>query len=316
MEQEMPTRFRAQLGESLVAFANSCPRPDQPAPRRRRFARRRVVIVGAVAGCAVIVTSALLALSPSTVNSPPRADAAVALRKAASSVLRQPSNELGPGRYWYTDGVEWVSHPRATIRYEQWIARNGQGIDRVITGAQRRVQVTRLRPSARPFDFGSGSNGLSYAQLRALPTDARALTARLNKIAGGQQAALLRTAGSLVEGRAGRAYLLFTLIRSAFEDPTSPGLRAALYRMMAHLPGIQFDGVLRDSTGRRGVGISVVLGYSRFRIIIDPATGQLYEAQRMLLRRPGFARLYPGFPAGMYLRYTVLAARVVDRLPR
>ena len=94
----------------------------------------------------------------------------------------------------------------------------------------------RLRPTARPFRFGSDT--LSYRELEALPIDSHALAETLTRMAERQRGAIPST---FDEGEA-RAYLLFTLLRDSFEAPTSPQLRAALYDLMATAPGLELDG--------------------------------------------------------------------------
>ncbi len=313
-DQDALSGFKADLGRMLVAHANAIPQRRSAPSRRRRAARGGALTGVALTLAAGIAAVAVIVLTASTVSGgPPAADAAVVLRTAANSILRQPSNALGPGQYWYTKSVATWSGPRRIFRDQEWVGRDGAGVDRSLVGGRRELQITRLPSSARPFIFGQGA--VSYAQLRALPTDMAALGARLDELAAGQQRALIRKdEWGPLRGAGGRAFVLFTLIRSAFEDPTSPALRAALYRLAASLPGVRLDGPLHDHAGRRGVGISVGLGtLERFRIVINPGTGQLLETQRILMHRS--EQFYPGVPAGLYMRYTVVVNRVVDGAP-
>jgi hypothetical protein len=110
---------------------------------------------------------------------------------------------------------------------------------------------------------------------------------------------------------AGRAYILFRLLQDAFAAPAPPALRAALYELAGQLPGLRLDGRLTDHAGRVGEGVSVVLRAVRFRIIISPATGELLQADRFLIRPSD--QLGPGIPVGLYSRATFLATAVVPR---
>lgn len=104
---------------------------------------------------------------------------------------------------------------------------------------------------------------------------------------------------------------MFTLLRSAYESPAPPALRAALFDVMATLPGLTLESDAIDHAGRHGAAISTVLGDVRFRILVDAGTGDLLETQRILVRPSG--QLGQAKP-GLYSWATNLAARPVDRV--
>lgn len=89
--------------------------------------------------------------------------------------------------------------------------------------------------------FHVGAKALTFAQLRALPAD----PAKLEK---------LIKAGGIEPGTPASAYLLLT-VPDIMEMPVTPAVRAALYQMLAGLPGMQSLGKVTDPTGRQGEGI-------------------------------------------------------------
>ncbi|KAB8196545.1 hypothetical protein FH608_007390 [Nonomuraea phyllanthi] len=60
--------------------------------------------------------------------------------------------------------------------------------------------------------------------------------------------------------------------------PTTPGTRAAVFRILADQPGIVSDGEVEDATGRRGVSLVVKSddGYA-FQLIVNRDTAELLE---------------------------------------
>ncbi|MDA0645741.1 CU044_5270 family protein [Nonomuraea ferruginea] len=60
--------------------------------------------------------------------------------------------------------------------------------------------------------------------------------------------------------------------------PTTPGTRAAIFRILADQPGITSHGEVADATGRAGVGLAVESddGYE-FQLVVDEDTAELLE---------------------------------------
>ncbi|MET8868184.1 hypothetical protein ABZW11_35080, partial [Nonomuraea sp. NPDC004580] len=60
--------------------------------------------------------------------------------------------------------------------------------------------------------------------------------------------------------------------------PTTPGTRAAIFRILADQPGIRSDGEVKDAAGREGVGLTVDSddGYE-FRLVVAEDTAELLE---------------------------------------
>ena len=65
---------------------------------------------------------------------------------------------------------------------------------------------------------------------------------------------------------------------------TSPTLRAALYRVIAHLPGVQLLGWRTDRLGRRGIAVAISHAEigdetTRHELLFNPATGEPLQTQ-------------------------------------
>jgi hypothetical protein len=96
---------------------------------------------------------------------------------------------------------------------------------------------------------------------------------------------------------------------------TSPKLRAALYRVIARLPGVQLLGWQSDRLGRRGIAVAIPhaeIGDEATcrELLFDPTTSEPLQTQLVQtapLPSSGTASL----PAGTVLEYTVFITRGV-----
>ncbi|MEV0417508.1 CU044_5270 family protein [Streptosporangium canum] len=72
--------------------------------------------------------------------------------------------------------------------------------------------------------------------------------------------------------------------RLLLDAPTTPGTRAAVYRMLAGLPGVRVADGIRDLEGRVGVAIlrGGANGEGEEQIVVDRETGDLLATQDML----------------------------------
>jgi hypothetical protein len=199
---------------------------------------------------------------------------------------------------------------------EEWLARDGRGRSRYdVVGLSgfhvnrsfplARSQDTRLPRNKDPFIISTlPSPGilLSYAQLRALPTDPTRLAAALNSLAARYHV------NKVIPQPALRTAIRWGMVRGLAEAPTSAALRAALYRVLAATPGIHLLGRTRDSIGRDGLAVAVDVQNVELEMIIDPTSGQLLQTSRRFLYR---SKLDPGQPPGLNYRVTFLASGVV-----
>ncbi|MEV7005604.1 CU044_5270 family protein [Streptosporangium sp. NPDC051022] len=85
--------------------------------------------------------------------------------------------------------------------------------------------------------------------------------------------------------------------RLLLDAPTTPGTRAALYRMLAGLPGARVVDGIRDAEGRTGVAVLwAEKGSAESQLVIDRATGELLAVQNVL---PTFVPGAPEIPRGI-----------------
>ncbi|WP_235037088.1 hypothetical protein [Actinomadura sp. K4S16] len=70
--------------------------------------------------------------------------------------------------------------------------------------------------------------------------------------------------------------------------PTTPGTRAALYRILADYPSVHVTGRTSDRKGRPGVAITAQNPDGVIeRLVIDPATARLLDHETRPGNRPG-----------------------------
>ena len=110
-------------------------------------------------------------------------------------------------------------------------------------------QVSQGRAPGQAFPVGDEL--LSLAGLRALPANPAALKSILMSVYNGGY------------GDA-RAYLL-QVIPPVLDMPVTPAVRAALYGVLAGLPGVRSLGVTRDVAGQQGVGVAYSAGVHGLR---------------------------------------------------
>lgn len=334
---ETPPRFRSELRAALMAAAETAPRP---APDHRnapviRTPSRTVRRLAPGMALAVVIAVAVFAFRSGGGVAPQTASAASVLRTSAVALERHAASwALGPGEYFYRrfavsfryTGFGHGSTFVVRSIDQLWSARDGAGRtqEHVVgvngTPEQKRSVFARgyddrLRPSRKPFLLGLGDFGisLSYAQLRSLPTDPGALGRYVGRVASH----IVRTSplAKAFSPTQLRTAIIFQLTRSLGEVPSSAGVRASIYRLLATTPGIRLLGHTRDVAGRSGVALEASAGLFRFEIVLDPRTGTLLQTSRSLIRR---TPLMPGYPAGLVNRSTILRTGVVgstDSIP-
>jgi len=202
------------------------------------------------------------------------------LFRAATAAGARPGGWPGAA-YWHTiSSYHQGSGP--TLRRESWMGHKAIGVlkdPRVSSG------IIPLGPTV----FGPG---LTWDQLYALPTESRALEAKLR-------------ATSLNGGRDDNTEL-FTLVGGLLaESPAPPALRKALWEIAARIPGVTLVGAVHDSVGRPGVEIR--RGDEGY--ILNPKDGQLLEQYE------GTPEPVPEAPGGTNWRSTILEQGPTDSAP-
>jgi hypothetical protein len=266
--------------------------PPAAATARRRYRLAVPVVAGA---CAIVALAFVLA--------PARHDgtAAAVLNQAALTAARQPTAAVpGPGQYVYVETIEGQRDgagpgaPGSAIRsgiclqtVRVWTAPDGSG---------RKV----ASPPTGAFCHG-GIVSETFAKGQGivtadLPTD----PARLEHFivrhfeGGGREdvAATFDFAGTFLQAGA------------------PPQVRAALYRLIQAIPGIESLGPMTDRLGRHGIGVGFTQYGVRDVLIFDPATTAVLEREGIAVDPaqidvpPGWAR----FSAGEVINYTVYKA--------
>ncbi|MGH3276921.1 MAG: CU044_5270 family protein [Streptosporangiaceae bacterium] len=273
--------------EELIHSANpletaQAPQGDSPMARHilaglpaRRDPRRtaRLTLGGLTAGglAAAIAVTALPAQhpAPDAASGP----GAAILRKLILTASRQPAMPgLQPGQFQYTQSVSLTEstyasasspgHARALPDYsvdyaEQrqfWIASDGSGrlVETMInpifpTARDRAHWVANGRPSLvqQPLDQTFGPHGLSSVDVSTLPTDPA-------------QLARLISSRAIEGGPRGPGEDFIQVGDLLRETDASPALRAALFQVASHIPGVTVISMARDHSGRSGIALKYV----------------------------------------------------------
>jgi hypothetical protein len=306
---------------------------DPAVVQRQQRLRSRVLVVAATVAVGFVVVWGFAASHLST----SQASAATVLREAAEATQAHATVFPNADQFFYEHDISSTlvpicdSHdlrlsrcgdaPHASVIVElsRWISpsRVGEREERLVAvtfpSAAARTLWKRLgRPNlaarfpitgpvpipARlteriPLEHGS----LSTRELLALPTQPYALYKRL-----------------FVAGTADNALELVVVI-----DRLAIGskLRAAIYRALALVPGIQLDGDARTLKGRIGTAIGAPLADgARDELIIDPHTGTLLGSQQVVTNPGRFAQNTDlTLPSGTVYTQTDILQRTITDTP-
>jgi hypothetical protein len=302
-------------------------------------------VLAAALAAALLLQPATVTHGPGTVTPPPgmipgaEPTAVKVLTNAALAAAHAPMPGFGPGKYWYVleRGVQLGTNLdqagskksffyRFGYESETWWALDGSlsgqlrnGRAEFLDTAERAAWVAAGRPdlglpntevySPKDKQLVGGVGWLppTYQDLVRLPTDPTRLAAALTaRVRANPQLASASRARLTME--------LFGTISYLLEHyPLPPQLRAALYRVLTRLDGVELIGNVTDLAGRRAVSVAIdVVGrplHERDELLLDPATGRLLGARSVLTRNvPGWR-----VPAGTLIDQRVfLEASVVD----
>ncbi|MFJ6834499.1 CU044_5270 family protein [Streptomyces sp. NPDC091209] len=182
--------------------------------------------------------------------------------------------------YWKVDSVleagpppeparSHSHHPNGVKRHRvSWLSRTG------MTSRTASGKVTSYPTSLMTWSIAE--KDITWDDLRTLPTTPAALRTRL---LGGRPkqagwVALFNGAGNLLA-----------------LAPAGPELRAAVYELLAEIPGIRLGGGTKDSVGRAGTVVELDTEDHRGRLVIDPKTALLLESGEYALDGGRNARL-------------------------
>jgi hypothetical protein len=298
--EELSAARLASMRARLVEFIDTSA-TAQPHQRRWRVARRRwrvAAAVGAAAAVAgVIVASGVLRGGAQN----PDVAAAATLERYAQTISRETWHPLNPGQWLYfrklgnypgNYGHHGPAGGRATDIEQFWLAANGaarivqhpgvvgggdvllldQPRREILAEQERQRGGSHLRVMAYPQRYYWGA-GPDYQQLIRLPTDPAKLRGWIERRAN--------IPGSTCARGVSTCHIFSFVESLLIAGPLPPKLSAALYRVIADLPGMRLIGPTRDPLGRPGVAIGYFFTHQpgRAELIFDPTTG-VFLAER------------------------------------
>jgi hypothetical protein len=256
-------------------------RAARPRPAARQAARRRIWVPVMAAAATIAVGGGAMVLAPGGPQhavprqTPPSAashpagpvapvyhdatlTAAVVLEKAAAAAARQHN---ATGKYFFTE-TEWVGTISSATDRHTGVYRTGPYLRQNWFGNGVDGRLVQAVGASWPFgkaisNTGSSSVGMTWAQLRSLPTAPGPLLA----IVARNAVPFPKSPNSTASGE-------FEFIQELLlENPIPPAVQAALYRVAAGLPGIKAVDTT-DLVGRPAVEVYVEPGPNA------PAVGQ------------------------------------------
>jgi hypothetical protein len=257
--------------QAVILAAVQREEPAEPVPAPGRPRRTRRWIVAGVAVAAVATAAAVLPVVDFGGSSAANASAATTfLNKTADHAGAQADHR---GKYWKVQLLR--NDPRNPFGPTYWQSRDGgYAFDRQghlrhwtkPTAVAMSADGTRVE-APRQTSWGIPNDGqVTWDQVAGLPTDPKALRERLDPHEPLWPGSLYATASSLLA-----------------DAPVTPRQRAALYQVIASLPGVHLDGTAKDELGRTGTAISMTQRYFANgpvvtrTLLIDPRTGKVLQ---------------------------------------
>jgi hypothetical protein len=319
--------LRATEARVLAELAVTTP---PPRPLAWRIGWRAALAAGLAAGIAAAVAVGVVSTrgGPASTPAPPKAEGSSPAVRAvtAAQVLdlaaqaAETNGELAPkpnqfivyesitmypafvgdqARYLYrTKRKIWLSADgtrTGALRIEGLAPKPYPGwpIPSIGTGEAGRVEMLPICPS-------TGGRPRDYVHLSKLPTAPQQMLAHLREVAG--------------DGKGDRNYATWAaagdLIRESYLPPAQ---RAALYRAIELIPGVEFVAQAEDAAGRTGVAVGFVHASSgvREQLIFSPTTYR-FLGERAFVVDAAKA----GAPVGSQLAGTAeLSVTVADSAP-
>jgi hypothetical protein len=186
----------------------------------------------------------------------------------------------GSGRIRETEG-EPVFFSAAD--HDRWIAAGSPRLCGSTVGDQR-FGPASATPPPESTENKMWAGSLSIVSADALPTDVAALTEYVRQ----------RAAETGKPSGSATSLEMFTIVGDLLrETVAAPAVRAALYRVVAGIPGVELVGSVTDRAGRSGTAVAIVGGVggsgsaeqTRRTLIFDPGTSLLLGEEEVLLDR-------------------------------
>lgn len=276
---ELLSRLRPQtedpdpvlLAKHRLALLNHAANPSARTTKRRWSTPR--LAIGAAAVAAITAAGLIVGLPgdrevPEAGSAPPIATAAVVLlANAANAAASVPA---GRGEWAYTSSINTYNDSGVrTVRRQTWEKVDGtEGLVR----EERDGKVEEMRTGGGDASPPSLRRP-TYRYLATLPTDPAALRTEIYAQAQNE----LDASGA--NGK--RLYTVdqwaFRMIGDLVQSAAPPELKAALYRVAATVPGVEYVDDAADAAGRHGIGVAHSVNNSGDRtiLIFDRATYQV-----------------------------------------
>lgn len=306
--------FQRAKADLLVAAGGRAPAPEPEAPPRRRRGWRWVAAVGTVTAT---VAGVLVVQTIQSGDHIPNA-AADQLNSAAAKIdtVDEP---LGPGEYRYVATHAWWMRAGeghvflAENLLEKWVpAEDAQpsleraretGAYKWVAGDEEAARAHGLLPEpSPPRESSSPSCGRdcgwqvpNHAFLAALPRDTGTLYDRLRA----------DTDGHGPDPDLEMVVYVADVLRSGM---VPADLRAALYRVLGLVPGLEITEQVANLDGVRGTAYGVSANGQRHDVIIDAKTGQFIGERQVA--EDGTTMI----PAGTVMSYTSVTTAVAPEI--
>jgi hypothetical protein len=246
--------------------------------RGRRRTRQRV----AAGSIAVVVAGGLVAGGLLALNGVGTRDGTDSGLGLAPGIAR--SLDVGPGRYFYLRQIGLPGADDAWTDQRTWWATDGSGALRFETN-----RPDKYVPFPPRGTYGRGAFPIPYGNdLSSLSTDPRVLRDQLRERSGedGASPAPEFAPDGLGLSETGRTWR--AIVRLFGYPNALPQLRAALFEVAAHLPGVRVDSRTRDPFGRRSVALELRDDGAggHWKLFFDPTTHQLMTESEAWGARP------------------------------
>ncbi|MEU6038200.1 CU044_5270 family protein [Actinomadura sp. NPDC047616] len=245
-----------------------------------------------------------------TVTRPPAVrpvSAQQVLGRAAQAAESRPAVRPRPDQWWYTKAVETgvaAEHGPKPHFSEAWIKLDGTQDASLLRGKLVIYRHTGI---------GAKRARAEYDRLVSLPADPRKLRSIIYK-----EVDAMPARDRMFPDRDGQAFR--NAAQMLWDAPVtmSPATQAALYRVLATIPGVQIDTGVRDGAGRPAIALSRGFGE---QFLLDPVTYQMVARRtvntgRNAPRSPLDGRADPRYnvPKGTIMNdLTRVVTKLVDR---
>ncbi len=302
--------------------------PSMVAGRPKRSRRRRRLMWGLLSAPAVgalaVLTATLVFVQVTGPSTPAQAAAVAQLQAAARVAATRPALSARSGQYIHltldtisTPGINDLGPLVLRARTEVWIPA-GHGGDVQALEQDTLYPVTYLHPGdaakfrrdplatfpvgRQPLHWtnwnagGNEFNNPSQAFLAHLPTQALILGPMI-------------AAAELGHGQGLRSEMLVTVADMLRYSVAPPKLRAALFEVVSHIPGVTLVPGTVVLDGRRGIAVALDHNGTRQEVVFDPATADLIGTSEV--------NLVPDadYPAGAVIESEARTTEIVDQLP-